>query len=109
MAKIDDDERFEISYPAFLVGYFVILIFIVTLSLALDRFMGVDWHRAVFVSCGLLFVAAALGWPRHLYLIVRNTGWFASIRSPLAMRWLLALLGIALTLAGLLAPARQLR
>ena len=89
-------------------GYLALLAALIALALLLERWSGIDPYRTMVVACGLVFCLAALGRPARLYLIVRNTGWFALIRDELVMRWLLGAIGVLGIVAGLFLPGAQL-
>jgi hypothetical protein len=91
----------EITFGQFLRGYVAMLVSVVGLALALERWAGIDGHRTIYVACGALFLLASTGRPRSLFAVIRHTGWFAAIESDRAMRLLLALLGTLLVGAGL--------
>ena len=98
----------QLTWGQFLRGYFAVLAGVVALAILLERWSGTDPYRTAAVVCGLVFWFAALGRPARLYLIVRNTGWFALIRDDLVMRWLLGAIGVVGIVAGLFLPGAHL-
>jgi len=103
-----EDERREISYRFFLLSYFTIFVLMQLVAWGGYYLLDLDPFRLLFLFCGLLFTLAGIGVPRTLYLVVRNTGWFYSIRDPQIMRPLLLVLGAGLLLAALLLPNAEL-
>jgi hypothetical protein len=98
----------HLTWSEFLRGYLALVIAVSGLAVLLERGAGLDPYRTGAVACGLMFCLAALGRPARLYLLVRNTCWFALIRDEQVMRLLLGVLGLALVGAGLLLPPAQL-
>ena len=98
----------QVSWSQFLRGYLALVLGVMALAIVLERWVGINPYRTAAVACGFLFCLAALGRPGRLYLVVRNTGWFAFIRDVQVMRLLLAALGLALVGAGLWLPVAQL-
>ena len=88
------------TWPKFLLGYCVLLLGTVGIALWADGRFAVDGERVLLFEGAVLFLLAAAGWPRLLYQIVRNTGWFAAIESDRAMRTVLVILGLGLAIAG---------
>ncbi|MEX2185795.1 MAG: hypothetical protein WD875_03330 [Pirellulales bacterium] len=105
----DADERGDISLLNYFVGYVVILGAMVGLASLGNQLLGIDPVRMVCLCCGLLFGCAAIGKPRELYLVIRNTGWFHHIRNPVAMRTVLTLFALLLLALGALAPNGALK
>jgi hypothetical protein len=103
-----EDERLEISYRYFLVSYLTIFVLMQVVAWGGYYLLDLDPFRLLYLFCGLLFTLAAIGVPRRLYLVVRNTGWFYSIQDPRIMRLLLLVLGVGLLLAAFLAPSADL-
>ena len=98
------DEREEISLWNYLVGYVTVIGAMVGLAVLGDRLLGIHGVRTICLTCGWLFCFAAIGKPRALYLVVRNTGWFHHIASPVVMRTVLALLALMLFAFAAFAP-----
>jgi len=70
-----------------------------------ERWYGLPAERSILVSCGGMFLLAATGRPWWLYATIRRLGWFAAITNDIAMRLLLAVIGVGLIAGGLLAKA----
>ncbi|HET7230212.1 MAG TPA: hypothetical protein VFJ16_09430 [Longimicrobium sp.] len=77
----------------------------VGLALYLEHAYGIPGKRALLWSCGLEFLVASTGRPWWLYQTIRRVGWFSAIESDTAMRVFLGVIGLALILPGLFAPA----
>jgi hypothetical protein len=95
------------NWKRFTRGYFALLLSTVALAFTLERFTGVEGERIVIAECALLFVLAASGRPRALYLLVRNIGWFSALDDR-ALRMLLLVIALGLVLLVVLAPSGSL-
>jgi hypothetical protein len=83
-----DSELIPLSWGQFLRGYFSLILGLIALAILLERWAGIDAYRTAVVAGGILFCLAALRRPTRLYLVVRNTGWFALVRHEPAGLWL---------------------
>jgi len=72
---------------------------ILTWSMAflLDRGLGIPYDHTIVVCIGLFFLLAAAGRPWWVFATIRRMGWFASIKSDAALRWVCGALGIFFT------------
>ena len=89
----------DLTWRQYLPAYLALLIGAVAGAIWGEARFGVDAERVVLAEGALLFALAALGRPRLLYLVVRNTAWFTSIETDRAMRWTLAVLAGGLALS----------
>jgi hypothetical protein len=96
-----EDVNEELSFAAFVRNYFALMAIVLASSFAAEHFLHWQPKRVFVVLCGGLFALAGLGWPRWVWLTVRNTGWFASIRDDSAMRFLLFALAVFLMILGI--------
>ena len=97
------DERGELSFGSSVVGYAILMVTTIALAFGGEFFFGISPERSIYVTMGGVFILAAIGVPRRLYLTIRMVRWFSLIRDPRVMRGLLLLLGVALVLLGVLA------
>lgn len=98
----------SIPYRTFLVGYLSGLSGAVALTILARRLFGFDVYATAFALSGFIYLVAAAQRPRVVYLVLRNTNWFALIRDPRRMRWIMLILGIALLVVGVLLQFRWL-
>ena len=70
-----------------------------------ERWYGLPSERGILLTCGGVFLLAAMGRPWWLYAAIRRLGWFAAITNDIAMRLLLAVIGAGLIAGALLARA----
>ena len=89
----------DMTWPRFLLGYFVIVLGSVSASIWAHKRFGVPGERVLLIVFAAVFLMAAAGRPAILYQIVRNTGWFAAIDSDRAMRSVLLVASGALAVA----------
>jgi MFS family permease len=68
----------------------------------LENHYRIDGPRSIFGLMGILFLLAALKEPWWLFFTFRRLGWFAVIGSELAMRLLLAFLGLGMVVLAIL-------
>jgi hypothetical protein len=106
---LHDSQPEQLTWGQFLRGYLALLVTVIAFAILLERWSGTDPYRTTAVACGPAFCLAALGRPPRLYLIVRNTGWFALVRDELVMRLLLGVIGVVAVWAGMFLPATQLQ
>ncbi len=98
------DDSGRLPFWQFLLGYVVTMIVVVGTALVLDRRYAIPGVRTVFVGYGSLFLLASSGRPDWLYHLIRNAGWFHSIRNRTAMRMVLAVCGLLCCALGVFTP-----
>jgi hypothetical protein len=81
----------------------------VVLAFGANFLFGLHPMRGIVGYCALLFLTAAMDRPPALFRMVRNTRWFAHIRSDRAMRWLLTFFAVAGLAAALFLPNESSR
>ena len=74
-----------------------------------ERWYGLPSERGILLTCGGVFLLAAMGRPWWLYAAIRRLGWFAAITNDIAMRLLLAVIGAGLIAGALLLGRHERR
>jgi hypothetical protein len=89
------------SVGRLLLALLVLLGVQVSLGLLLDRLTALGSKSAAFVAIGLTALVISTGHPRVLLQAWSRMGEFQAIDSPVAVRWLLRLVGVACIIGGL--------
>jgi hypothetical protein len=81
---------------------------LLVLPIALSAFALATYHvpflLTLLLSTGVIYLVAAIGWPRWVYLALRGMRWFSRIADPVKMRLLMLVIGLLLLLAGIAYP-----
>lgn len=107
LAAVGDGSTRTPNTGQFIAVYLGTLVLGVAPALYLKHSYGIPVQRTTLVFFGVVFLWASTGRPWWLYGTIRRVRWFVLIQSEVAMRRLLALLGIALALAGALLSNTQ--
>jgi hypothetical protein len=90
---VETDDFEFLSFGAFFAGYIIILASLLVFAWIGQNYFVLEPHRGIFGFCGVLFLVASGGRPRILHRVVRQTGWFAAIRSEQRINLVLRVLG----------------
>ena len=102
LARRYEGEQRSLRTGSFFAVYAGTLLLTAAGAAAAERWHGLPYENGLLVVLGAIFSLAATGQPWWLYGTIRRAGWFAGIESDIAMRLLLAVIGLGAIAAGLL-------
>lgn len=76
----------------------------VIVAFGIGWLFGIHPLRAVFAVCGAMFMAAAVDRPPMAFRVLRNTGWFACVRTDATIRLIIGVIALWLLAVALLLP-----
>ena len=96
--------RGKIAFRDWLRWYLGAVVGAVALSFGLAWLLSIHPLRAGFGVSGMMFIAAALELPPMAFHVLRNTGWFAYVRSDTTIRLIIGAIALWLVVAALFLP-----
>jgi hypothetical protein len=108
LARTHERRQEHLAFPRLVAGYLVITIGAIGLAIGGRKVLGVDPIAITCAVIAVVYLLAAAQRPRIVYLVLRNGRWFSKIDSVPLLRVIMALVGIALLLAGVYLQFRWL-
>ena len=89
-----DSSSVYLPFTVFLAVYVGTMVLGASLSVLLERVLGLDLGRSLLGYATVVFALAALRRPEILFQVLRSTGWFVLIPSDKFMRVLLGIVAL---------------
>lgn len=97
-------ELLEQSFGTTILIYLGVLGGILTTSVFAWRYLEIHPLSSGLILLGIVYLLAAIGWPRSLYLTFRGMRRFSRVDDPLTLRRWMLVVAVLLILAGSFLP-----